>query len=53
MNISRRGYYKLLNNRDNLNQYEIDRLTLKDLINDIHKRKPSYGYHRINTLIRR
>ena len=53
MNISRSGYYKWLDNREKLNQYEIDRLQLKDLITDIHRRKPSYGYHRINTLILR
>lgn len=53
MNISRSGYYKWLNTKDKLNQYEIDRIELKELIEDIHKRKPSYGYHRINALIRR
>lgn len=53
MKISRSGYYKWLKNKNILNRYEKDRLELKDLIIDIHKRKPSYGYHRINTLIRR
>lgn len=53
MNISRSGYYKWLKNRNILNNYEINRRDLGKLIKDIHKRKPSYGYHRINALIRR
>ena len=28
-------------------------MDLDELIKDIYKRKASYGYHRINTLIRR
>ena len=48
MKISRGGYYKWLKNKDILNQYEINRRDLEPLIRDIHKRKPSYGYHRIN-----
>ena len=42
MNVSRSGYYKWLKNKDILNRYEINR-----------KEKPSYGYLRINTVIRR
>ena len=53
MNISRSGYYKWLKNKDILNRYEINRRDLEPLIKDIHKRKPSYGYHRINYLIRK
>ena len=53
MNISRSGYYKWLKTKDVLNQYEINRRDLEPLIRDIHKRKPSYGYHRINYLIRK
>ncbi len=53
MNISRSGYYKWLKNKDILNQYESNRRDLESLIRDIHKRKPSYGYHRINAIIRR
>ena len=53
MKISRSGYYKWLKNKDKLNQYEINRLDLQNLIVEIHNRKPSYGYHRINALIRR
>ena len=53
MNISRSGYYKWLKTKDILNQYEINRRDLESLIRDIHKRKPSYGYHRINYLIRK
>ena len=53
MNISRSGYYKWLKTKDILNKYEINRRDLEPLIRDIHKRKPSYGYHRINYLIRK
>ena len=41
MNISRSGYYKWLKNKDELNNYEINRKDLGKLIKDIHKRKPS------------
>ena len=53
MKVSRSGYYKWLKNKNVLNQYEINRKDLGKLIKDIHKRKPSYGYHRINSIIRR
>ena len=43
----RSGYYKWFKNKGVLNQYEINRKDLGELIKDIHKRKPSYGYHRI------
>ena len=50
--VSRSGYYKWLKNKDILNNYEINRRDLGELIKDIHKRKPSYGYHRINAVIK-
>ena len=53
MNISKSGYYKWLKTKDILNRYEINRKDLEPLIRNIHKRKPSYGYHRINYLIRK
>ena len=53
MNISRSGYYKWLKTKDILNRYEIDRLEIEKLVRDIHKKKPSYGYHRINRIILR
>jgi len=53
MKVSRSGYYKWLKNKDKLNNYEIIRKDLGELIEDIHKRKPSYGYHRINAVIKR
>ena len=53
MSVSRSGYYKWLKTKDVLNRYEINRKDLEPLIRDIHKRKPSYGYHRINVVIRR
>lgn len=53
MNISRSGYYKWIKTKDILNRYEMNRKDLEPLIREIHKRKPSYGYHRINAVIRR
>ena len=53
MNVSRSGYYKWLKNKDTLNNYEKNRKDLGELIKNIHSRKPSYGYHRINTIIKR
>ena len=53
MNISRSGYYKWLKIKDVLNRYEIIRRDLEPIIKNIHKVKPSYGYHRINYLIRK
>ena len=53
MNISRSGYYKWLKNKDKLNRYEINRLEIEKLVKDIHKKKPSYGYRRINRIILR
>lgn len=53
MEVSRSGYYKWLKNKDKLNKYEIDRLELQKLIEEIHKKKPSYGYRRINAIILR
>lgn len=51
MKISRSGYYNWLKNKDKLNVYEKNRLDLKEIIEDIHSRKPSYGYRRINAKI--
>ena len=53
MKVSRSGYYKWLKSKDILNIYEINRKDFGELIIDIHERKPSYGYHRINAVIRR
>ena len=53
MKVSRSGYYKWLKNKDILNKYEINRKDLGELIIEIHKKKPSYGYHRINAIIKR
>ena len=53
MNVSRSGFYKWLKNKDILNNYELNRKDLGELIKDIHNRKPSYGYHRINAIVKR
>ncbi len=51
MKVSKSGYYKWLKNKNILNRYEINRKDLGILIQDVHKRKPSYGYHRIRKII--
>lgn len=51
MNVSRSAYYKWVRTRNIKNIYEINRDILTDLIVEIHKEKPSYGYHRIATKI--
>lgn len=51
MKVSRSGYYKWLKRKNILNQFEKNRLDLKKIIEDIHRRKPSYGYRRINAKI--
>ena len=53
MKVSRSGYYKWLKTKYILNNFEKNRKDLGKLIIDIHKRKPSYGYHRINAVIKR
>ena len=52
LKVSRSGYYKWLKNKDVLNNYEMNRKYLGELIINVHKRKPSYGYHRINAVIK-
>lgn len=52
MKVNRSSYYQWLNHKDIPKQWELDRITLTPLIRDIHKRYPSYGYHRIATVIR-
>lgn len=51
MKVSRSGYYKWFKNKDILNNYELNRKNLGELIQNVHKRKPSYGYHRIRKII--
>ena len=52
LKVSKSGCYKWLKNKNVLNIYEVNRKYLGELIKNIHKRKPSYGYHRINAVIR-
>ena len=53
MNVSRSGYYKWLKTKDILNNYELNRQDLGELVIKIHNKKKSYGYRRINAIIRR
>ena len=52
MSISRSGYYKWCKNINKPNKHEIDRINLAEYIKKWHKKKPSYGYHRIAAKIR-
>ncbi len=52
MNISRSGYYRWSNNRAKWRQYKQDRIDLEQYVKNIHNKYPSYGYRRINGLIR-
>ena len=52
MGISRSGYYKWLSTKNEWRQYKQDRKDLIDLVIKIHKKRPSYGYRRINAIIR-
>lgn len=52
MNVSKSSYYNWLKNKNKLNIYQINRVYLKELIIDIHNKKPSYGYRRINAIIK-
>ena len=52
MQINRSSYYNWLNNKDNPKQYQLDRNELVKLVAEIHSKKPSYGYRRINAMIK-
>ena len=52
MDISRSGYYYWLKNKNNIKNYQQNRKDLMDIVINIHKRRPSYGYRRINALVR-
>ena len=47
MGLNRSGYYKWRVRKDYPNRYEKDRLTLTNLLMEVHKKHPSYGYHRL------
>ena len=52
MKVSRSGYYKWLNNKDKLNNYEINRNDMCKLVKEYHGKHPSWGYRHINRQIR-
>lgn len=43
MKVSRSGYYKWLKTKDILNNYELNRNNMCDLVKDYHKKHPSWG----------
>ena len=52
MNVSRSGYYKWLNRKGTINNYQKNRITLADEIKNIHKHHSTYGYRAIAQNIR-
>lgn len=52
MQINRSSYYKWLNNKGNFKQYQLNRKELIKIVTEIHSKKPSYGYRRINAIIK-
>ena len=52
MKVSRSGYYKWIKTKNILNNYELNRKDLGELIIKIHNKKKSYGYRRINAIIK-
>lgn len=52
MNVNRSSYYKWLKNKDYKPEYKKFRDLLINEIKIQHNKRPSYGYHRIATMIR-
>ena len=53
MDINKSGYYKWLQRKGTLNQYEKDRRALTTLLKEVHQKHQSYGYHRLAAVVRR
>lgn len=53
MKVSRSGYYKWLKAKNILNNYEINRNDMRELVKEYHKKHPSWGYRHINIQIRK
>ena len=51
LGIKRSGYYKWLKHKNIPNRYEQDRMILTELLQDAHKKHPSYGYHRLANIV--
>ena len=52
MKVSRSGYYKWLKNKNELSNYKLNRIEMCRLVEQYHKKHPSWGYRRINRQIR-
>ena len=52
MEINKSGYYYWLKNKERKKNYQTNRLELIELVEKIHKKRPSYGYRRINAIIK-
>jgi len=52
MDVNRSGYYKWKQRQGKKNRYEKDRELLTGMLQDVHIRHRSYGYHRLATVVR-
>jgi transposase InsO family protein len=52
LKVNRSSYYKWLKERSIEKAYKNDRQHLIDIVTQIHKERPSYGYRRINAMIK-
>lgn len=52
MSVNRSGYYKWRSRKGRLNQYEKNRIILTNLLNEMHARHSTYGYHKLAHHIR-
>nr|WP_242861873.1 IS3 family transposase [Christensenella timonensis] len=52
MGVNRSGYYKWQQRKGKPNRYEHNRQLLTQLLQEVHSRYPSYGYHRLAVILR-
>lgn len=52
LGVNRSGYYKWRQRQGKVNRYEQDRELLTGLLREVHNQHPSYGYHRLATVVR-
>ena len=53
MSVNRSGYYKWKARQGKKNRYERDRELLTDLLQEVHAKHISYGYHRLAAVVRK
>lgn len=53
LGVNRSGYYKWLSRKDTENNYAINRRTLTQLLQEVHEKHKTWGYHRLARQIRK